>query len=103
MPLPDTPWERGKCGFKLVQYMAAGLPVVASPVGVNATLVTDQVEGFLASSTEEWVASLTSLRDSPGLRASLGTAGRSKVERELCLQVTAPRLHRFLEAAAARG
>ena len=47
MPLPDSPWERGKCGFKLIQYMAAGLPVVASPVGVNDRIVSPGV-GYLA-------------------------------------------------------
>jgi glycosyltransferase involved in cell wall biosynthesis len=92
MPLPDTPWARGKCGFKLIQYMACGLPVVASPVGVNADIVEHGKNGFLASSTEDWVRFLTNLRNDKVLRTSMGSDGRKKVETDYCLQVTAPRL-----------
>jgi glycosyltransferase involved in cell wall biosynthesis len=100
MPLPDNPWERGKCGFKLIQYMACGKPVVASPVGVNREIVVDGVNGFLASSHDEWVRALERLKSDPELRKAMGTNGRRMVEEKYCLQVTAPRLHRlFLEAA----
>ncbi len=92
MPLPDTAWARGKCGFKLIQYMACGLPVVASPVGVNTDIVEHGKNGFLASSIEDWVSFLTKLRNDKILRTSMGKYGRKKVEKNYCLQVTAPRL-----------
>ena len=54
MPLVNTPWENGKCGFKLIQYMACGVPVIASPVGINSQIVTNEV-GFLANCKEDWI------------------------------------------------
>lgn len=99
MPLPDEPWERGKCGFKLVQYMACGLPVVASPVGVNAEIVNDGENGFLAADHASWVHALTVLRDDRELGLGLGRAGRTKVEQQYCLQVTAPKLAALLKDA----
>ncbi len=101
MPLPDTPWERGKCGYKLLQYMACARPVVASPVGVNAQIVTPGENGFHAANTNDWVNALTRLASDAGLRARLGAAGRARVEREYCLAVTAPRLAALLREAAA--
>jgi glycosyltransferase involved in cell wall biosynthesis len=92
MPLPDEPWARGKCGYKLIQYMACGLPVVASPVGVNTELVDDGVDGFLAGGLERWVDALVSLRETNALRRSMGAAGRSKVERRYCSAVVGPQL-----------
>lgn len=92
MPLPDAPWERGKCGYKLVQYMASGLPVVASPVGINTSLVVDGVNGYLASSMEEWTARLAALADDRLLRARMGATGRAMVEKSYSLQMQGPRL-----------
>jgi len=103
MPLPDNLWERGKCGFKLIQYMACGKPVVASPVGVNREIVVDGVNGFLASSHDEWVRALERLKSDPDLRKTMGASGRRMVEEKYCLQVTAPRLHRLLLEAAGRA
>ena len=100
MPLPDGPFERGKCGYKLIQYMACGLPVVASPVGANKHIVEQGKTGFLASNTAEWVEALVRLSNNPGMRAALGKAGRKKVEQEYCLQVTAPRLVKILTESA---
>lgn len=96
MPLPDDPWERGKCGYKLIQCMACGVPVVASPVGVNASIVEHGVNGFLASTEQEWVEALSTLLADPLLRERMGRAGREKVEREYSLQVMAPRVVRLL-------
>jgi glycosyltransferase involved in cell wall biosynthesis len=102
MPLPDEPWAKGKCGYKLIQYMACALPVIASPVGANLKLV-DATNGFLASSTEDWVEAFKTLYHNRQQGIELGQAGRRKVEAEYCLQVTAPRLCRILRAAGGFG
>jgi len=81
MPLPDTPYTRAKAGFKLLQYMAAGLPVVASPIGVNAELVRDSGAGLLAEGVDEWEAALRRLALSAELRREMGGRGRAYVER----------------------
>ena len=96
MPLPDTPWARGKCGYKLIQYMACGLPVVASPVGVNKEIVEHGVNGFLAESDEEWRTAIEALISDPELRHRMGAAGRKKVENEYSLQVWGPRVATML-------
>lgn len=80
MPLPDTPWTRGKCGLKLLQCMAAGLPVVASPVGVNVEIVDHDRNGLLADDEQAWTAALRRLRDDPEHAAALAAAGRRTVE-----------------------
>ena len=99
MPLVDEPFERGKCGYKLIQYMACGLPVVASPVGVNSQIVEHGVNGFLAETPEQWEDALRTLAGDPALRARMGQAGRRKVEQQFCLQVTGPRLVKLLKGA----
>ncbi len=99
MPLDDGPFERGKCGYKILQYMACGLPVVASPVGVNASIVEHGVNGFLATTIDEWEQALRTLAAKPALRQLMGQAGRAKVEREFCLEIAAPRLARWLHEA----
>jgi hypothetical protein len=96
MPLEDGPFERGKCGYKLIQYMACGLPVVASPVGVNCEIVEHGVTGFLASTLDEWEQALRVLVSDSNLRKRMGQAGRQKVEKEYCIQKTGPILSRLL-------
>ncbi|MBD8084618.1 glycosyltransferase family 4 protein [Chryseobacterium caseinilyticum] len=88
MPLDDTPWSRGKCSFKLIQYMAAGIPVIASPVGMNKEVVTER-NGFLANSSEEWYNSLSEYAENVSLRKKHGVEGRKIVEKKYALQVTA--------------
>ena len=80
MPLPDTPWTRGKCGMKALQYMALGIPTICSPVGVNTDIIDDGENGLLASTDDEWVQRLAELLASPEERARLGAAGRQRVE-----------------------
>lgn len=87
MPLDDTPWSRGKCGYKLIQYMGCGLPVIASPVGVNREIVEHGVNGFLADTEAEWHAALAALLADRDLRARMGAAGRKRVEEHYSLQV----------------
>jgi glycosyltransferase involved in cell wall biosynthesis len=96
MPLSDTPWARGKCGYKLIQYMACGIPVIASPVGVNADIVEQGVNGFLATTDTEWREALAVLLHDPVLRRRMGAAGRKKVEEHYTLQVWGPRVASLL-------
>jgi len=98
MPLPDEPFERGKCGYKLIQCMACGKAVVASPVGVNGVVVRDGIDGLLASTNYEWVDALMKLIDDAGLRRQMGVSGRLRVEQDYSLQQAAPRLAGLLRS-----
>ena len=89
--VPDDLWSRGKCGLKVLQYMAAGLPVVANPVGVQADLVRHGETGFLARTPAEWVEALRRLGADPELRCRLGAAGRRRVEAEFSVEAGAAR------------
>jgi glycosyltransferase involved in cell wall biosynthesis len=100
MPLPDEPWERGKCGYKLVQYMACGRPVVASPVGANRDIVRDGVEGRLATTPDEWDRALSALAEDVSGRVRMGAAGRARAEQGYSRQSALPRLAGALKAAA---
>lgn len=80
MPLLDDEWAKGKCGFKLIQYMALGLPVVASPVGVNSQLVKEGEHGFLVKTATDWKVALERLLVSADLRKQMGAAGRKRIE-----------------------
>ncbi|RYH70068.1 MAG: glycosyltransferase [Alcaligenaceae bacterium] len=100
MPLKDSLWERGKCGYKLIQYMACGLPTVASGVGANPEIVRDGVCGFLANTSSEWVATLSKLLENSSLRMQMGAAGRRRVEEEYCIQRTGPRMAELLRSSS---
>ncbi len=100
MPLHDTPWERGKCAYKLLQVMAAGKPVIASPVGANRQVVRHGVNGFLADTAEEWADALRKLAD-PELRRRMGEEARNTVAERYATSVVAPRLASILSKAAA--
>ena len=93
MPVPDDAWARGKCGCKALQYMAMGLPAVCSPVGMNARLVRDGENGFLASSEEEWVEKLRILFKSADLRRRIGQSGRQTVEAWYSAEIQVPRVY----------
>jgi GT2 family glycosyltransferase len=91
MPLRDSPFARGKCAFKIVQYMASGIPVVASPVGANCDVVENGHNGFLASTPAEWIDALRTLIDNPGLRREMGENGRRLVDRSFSVSSVWPR------------
>jgi glycosyltransferase involved in cell wall biosynthesis len=91
MPLPDTDWTRGKSGYKILQYFAAGVPAIASPVGLNAHLVSDE-RGLLAVTPGDWRRSLTELTKDVERRRTSGAAARTFVEREYSYQRWAPDL-----------
>lgn len=100
MPLPDTPHARGKCAFKLLQYMALERPAVASPVGVNCEVVRHGHDGFLAATPQEWTATLLALIDDPALRARVGTAARRRVVADYSLSTLLPRYQSVLATVA---
>ena len=102
MPIPDEPWAYGKCGYKLIQYMACGLPVVASRVGANIRIVKDGVNGYLASTDTHWEQALSALQENPELRQAMGSQGRRDVEAHYSLQVAAPRLANLIRASLNR-
>ena len=101
MPLTDDEWARGKCAFKLLQYMAAALPCVASPVGANTEAVIDGFNGFHARNADEWERHLESLIRSPELRRRFGASGRAHVESRYAMQTYRARYLELLSRLAA--
>ncbi|MBN1522030.1 MAG: glycosyltransferase family 4 protein [Candidatus Aureabacteria bacterium] len=97
MPLFDNDWCKGKCGYKIIQYMACGLPSVASPVGFNSHLIQDGVNGFLAKSDEEWIEKITRLLSDEKLYRSLSLKARETFERDYTLEGNAEKLVAFLK------
>jgi glycosyltransferase involved in cell wall biosynthesis len=102
MPLRDSGFNRGKCGFKLLQYQARGIPVVASPVGTNRDIVAPGRNGFLAGTPAQWRDALMTLARDPDTRATMGRAGRLQVERVYSVAAAAPQLAQVI-VDAARG
>jgi glycosyltransferase involved in cell wall biosynthesis len=92
MPLEDDAWTQGKCGYKALQYMAVGVPVVCSPVGMNRDIVKEAENGLLAVEPADWERQLARLIESSELRQRLGAAGRRSVEQHYSLTVMAERL-----------
>ncbi|MCI5160835.1 MAG: glycosyltransferase [Candidatus Electrothrix sp. AX5] len=95
MPLIDDEWARGKCAFKLIQYMACEVPVIASRVGANIDVVQSDC-GILVSNEDEWVEALQKMRDQPLLRQRLGTVGRNRIKENYSLQRNIPLLAEIL-------
>jgi len=93
-PLIDTLWARGKAGFKAIQYMAIGVPVVASSIGMVKDFIEDGVNGCLVKTEEEWVEKISKLIEDPNLRRKIGLAGRKTVEEKYSLKLNA---FKFLE------
>jgi len=99
-PLWDDQWSRGKCGYKALQFMACGVPVVASEIGMSTEIIHHRTNGMLVRSEEEWVQSLRELLESPELRSRLGEAGRQSVTEHYSLTHLAPRFLQLLEESS---
>lgn len=102
MPLADTPWARGKCSFKMLTYMACGVPAVVSPVGMNADVLAEGRVGLGVTGTSEWVEALCGLLDSADARREIGREGRRVAEARFSVRVVAPRLAALLKGVAGR-
>lgn len=100
MPLTDDPFSRGKSGLKLIQYMATGIPSVASPIGINTDIIQDGVNGFLARSKNEWVEKISLLIEDIHIREQIGKEGRQTVLNKYSLQKIAPKLVEVYKKAA---
>jgi glycosyltransferase involved in cell wall biosynthesis len=99
-PLADDEWSKGKCGFKAIEFMACGVPVVAAAVGVNREIIDDGRNGFLAATEDEWVDKLGRLLGDPALRRQFADAGRRTIQERYSMRVTAPKLAATLRAVA---
>jgi len=97
MPLLDTPSTRGKCAFKALQYMGVGTPCIVSPVGMNADIIEDGVNGFLASTPDEWIEKLGILMADPALRERMGRAARDTILNRYSHAANYPKLKTVIE------
>lgn len=97
-PLTDNDFNRYKCGFKALEYMAMGIPVISSPVGANTYIISDGIDGFLVDDHESWTKSLLTLIEDKELRQSMGDAGRRKVEQKYDVRFHARALANILRA-----
>jgi len=100
-PFPDSGWTPWRCHGKVLQYMAAGIPAVASPVGIIPDYIESGTNGFLASTGAEWLDGLSKLSEDEGQRRRIASAGRNTVAERYSAQVWAPRIKNILERAAA--
>jgi glycosyltransferase involved in cell wall biosynthesis len=100
MPLVDSAWTRGKCSFKLLQYMACGIPVVASPVGMNRQVLALGPAGLSALSDSDWIHALETLLEDESLRKAMGQVGRDIAVREFSVIALAPRFAYLLRKTA---
>ncbi|MPL68903.1 hypothetical protein SDC9_14636 [bioreactor metagenome] len=98
MPLSDDEWTRGKCSFKAIQYMALGIPTIVSPIGMNAEVIEDGVNGYWATTEDEWIIKLRNIIVNPSLRQTFSTRGRKKAEKNYSLQVWLTRWYQLLLA-----
>ena len=96
MPMPDNPWTRGKCAFKAIEYMAAGVPAVCSPVGMNNELIVHGRPGYLPGGNDQWIESIVTLATDASLRSTVGAAGRNEIENAYSLKAAGPRFVRML-------
>jgi glycosyltransferase involved in cell wall biosynthesis len=101
--IPDDPWSRGKCGLKVLQYMAAGLPVLANPVGVHPEMIRPGKEGFLPANDDEWLKYLRILDQDREALHTLGTSGRNRVETEYSVANAARLVANTIRVTAGRA
>ena len=99
-PLPEDNWTKGKFGYKILEYMALGIPTVASDVGGTSTVIENEVDGYLASSANDWFKRLLQLVDSPSLRTEVGEAARRKVVTRYSPKVIVPKWLELFESMA---
>jgi glycosyltransferase involved in cell wall biosynthesis len=97
MPIEDSDWGRGKCSYKMLQYMSCGVPVVVSPVGMNNEVLAWGRSGFTASSASDWVDSINWLLNQPEKGREMGRVGRRVVEENYSLRILSPRLAAYLK------
>jgi len=102
MPLVDSEWARGKCAFKMLQYMASGVPVLASPVGVNKEIMDSSFVGFAVQNDDEWVEAISTLLQSPEMAKNIGKNGRRIVEKEYSLSVLSLKWKHVLETVVSK-
>ena len=103
MPIADTPYNRGKCGYKLIQYMARAIPVVASPVGANADIVREGVDGFHARTPADWEAALIALARDREARVRMGASARARVETTYSVRAVIPQYLAVLRGLVGDG
>jgi glycosyltransferase involved in cell wall biosynthesis len=101
--LPEHPWSLGKCGLKVLQYMAAGLPVIANPFGVHNELIEHGRTGFLARTRQEWADAVEQLSASPEMRREMGARGRRFVEKNYSVAARAADMIAALTDASAHA
>src|SRR5260370_7158627 len=100
MPLWDSVWTRGKCGYKILQYMGVGTAVVASDVGVNNEIISHGENGFLARTQDDWVEALSTLIQNAEQRRSFGLRGRELIEKRYSLETFAQGYAKLLREVA---
>jgi glycosyltransferase involved in cell wall biosynthesis len=102
MPLEDSEWARGKCGFKALQYLSVGIPAVVSDVGVNTEIVDQGINGFLCRTPDDWKSALVRLMDDRQLLLKMAGAARSKVLEKYSVRSNSDNFLRLFELAAHR-
>ena len=102
MPLNDSPFERGKCGLKAIQYMALGIPALVSPVGVNQEIVENGIHGFHCNQNEEWLENIRRLMVDDELRIRMGMCARERVMENYSIEAILPKILNVFENVSKR-
>ena len=97
MPIMDDEWSHGKCGLKILQYLATGVPVVCSPAGINSEIIEDGVNGFLVNTDEEWIEKIEILMSDHDLRNKMGMEGRKSIKACYSLKSNAPKMLKIFQ------